>query len=219
MDFINLITRYMAENYVRFEDGQIWFGKERDHFDFLPILAKEYLINAEIEGPMYEATMFLLAKKVGYNFVAQHAIPLVKSWTPVVRMGLDWMDVTGVGAYRLAKANNEQGFLVAVGKSAFGSEVKLQTPNRNKPVDLASVGLVAGSIEYYVKRPMYAVEPVCVAQKNVQECVLVVGDRKDITGYVKDFSPDRLDYANGVLDQIEKAEKLIKEKKIEKWIV
>lgn len=217
--FLDIVSRYIAERYVRFENGQIWFGKERVTFNFLPILAKEFLMNNEISGGRYAAAMFLSGRREGYDFVRQHGIPLVKNWTPVLRMGFQWINLFGVGMFRPIKANNEQGFMIAAGRSTFGLEMKSESPGRNKPVDFVMGGLIAGAIQYYTKKPTYAVETTCVAEKNVRECVLVAGGRKDILKYIKDFSPDKVSWANTTLDQVEAVEKEIKEIGDKRWLV
>ena len=220
MDFLELIGRYIAERYVRFEEGSIWVGKERISFNFLPSAAREFMINSKLDPERYPAAQFLAAKRQGYDFVHQHGIPLVKDWTPIVKTGFEWMRLFGGGSFRSMRADNEGVFVVATGKATFGMEIKAEMPDNQEPVDYVTGGLIAGVLQYYAKEHRtYSVETSCVAQKGVQECTHVSGTRDKVMDYVERFSPDRIDWARKALGRTEKLEKEIKEKKWEDLIV
>ena len=111
-------------------EGEIWFGKQMVAFNFVPILTKEYLINIEmIGGHSYQDVIFLSAKRQGYENVSQHFVPLVKSWAPIVKMGLEWLDLFGLGRFRTVKADNKDGFVVLAGRATFGMEMKSERPD------------------------------------------------------------------------------------------
>jgi hypothetical protein len=218
MTFLDMVSRYMAERYVRFEEGQIWFGKERVTFNFIPILARELIINSKINGPRFHATLFISARREGYDFMKEHAIPLVRDWTPGVKMGFEWINLFGVGSFRPIKANNKEGFTVTIGVSTLGLEMKLERPGGG-PVDFVMCGLISGAIEYYTRQPTYGIETSCVAEKGVDQCTLVAGTRKNITEYVQKFSPDKLEHTNNAIDQIQAVEEEIRQQNDERWLV
>ncbi|MDE1866024.1 MAG: hypothetical protein KGH94_05310 [Candidatus Micrarchaeota archaeon] len=204
--FMDTISRYMASRYVRFGDGEIWFGDLRCTFNFIPILAREFIINNELDPERYSSIVFLAAKRAGYDFVTKHAIPLVKNWTPVIGIGIEWLSLYGHGLFRSVKADRENGFLLLSGRSNIGQEIKGQKPSTD-PTDFTLGGLMAGTMEYYTKKPTYAVEISCVAQKDVQECVIVAGERKTIKSYIEKFAPEKMEWADKSLDRIEAVEK------------
>jgi hypothetical protein len=219
MTFLDTITRYMAERYVRFGDGEIWVGKQRVAFTFLPLIARELLINSALNKETYPAAVFLSGRRQGYEFIRQHAVPLVKSWTPIVALGMSWMNLFGAGTYRTIKADNKEGFVVLAGKSTLGLQVKAERPDAAEPVDFVIGGLVAGTLQYYTKTPTYGVEISCIAQKDVQECVFAVGNREKIMEYVQKFSPDKVDFAKTTLNRIEALEKRVVGSKNRSWLI
>lgn len=216
--FLEVISRYMAEGYMHFGEGEIEFGKERIAFNFLPILAREFIMNSEMNPNTYSAISFISARYWGSEYIKRHAIPLVKSWTPVLRLSFELMNLFGGGSYRSVKADNKQGFIVATGRSTFALEMKAEGPSPD-PVDSLVGGLLAGSIQHYMKKPIYAVETSCVAQKDISECTWVAGDRQSIMAYIQKFSPNMVGQGNKTLDQIESIEKKLREGGEEKWLV
>lgn len=218
MGFWDTIGKYTASKYMRFGEGEMWFGKQRAAFNFMPIMAKDFIINNGPSDGRYAATLFLSAKRTGYEDARQHSVPLVKSWTPGVRIGIEWLDMFGLGVFRSVRADNKEGFMVIVGRAEFGLEMKSEG-QITEPVDFVIAGLIAGFVEYYVKTPIYVVETSCIAQKNVDECIFVGGHRKDIVDYVKKFSPDKLETAGRTLDTIEAVEKELKAGPERGWLV
>lgn len=202
----DLFQKYVAERYARFEDGQIWFGKEQIAVNFVPILVREFYLNMALTSPKYHATMFIEARKNGYDYVRQHGLPLMKSFTPMIRLGFELINLFGVGAFRPVRADEKEGFMVVVGRSTIGYEMKYEKLPP-MPIDSVVGGLVSGAIQYYTKKPMYAVETACTSQPGVQECVIVSGGRNSILNYIEKFSPDKMAYAKETLDQIEDVEK------------
>lgn len=216
MTFLDTAARYVAERYMKFEEGQITLDKVRLTFNFLPLTAREFLINNELSRETYSAVIFISARKLGYEFIKHHGIPLMKNWTPIVKMGMEWMNLFGGGTFRTIRADNKEGFVVLAGRSSFGLEMKAERQSID-PVDFVVGGVVAGTIQYYMKTPVYAVETACIAQKNVQECLWVVGNRKDILDYVQKFSPDKVEWGNKTLDRIEAIEKEIEASEDKVW--
>lgn len=202
----DLIKRYVAERYMQFKDGQIWFGKERIVFYFVPHLTREFSVNYKNHGLDYCANMFLAGRQQGITFVKQHGVPLMKSLTPVVKISCEVLNTFGFGTFRTIKVEDKKGFMVLAGKSTLGRDLKSNKPSKI-PIDFMLGGLFAGALQHYTKKPMYAVETTCVAQKDVQECVWVIGSRKNILHYIQDFSPDKLEWANTILDKVEDVEK------------
>lgn len=216
MTFLDTAARYIAERYMRFDEGQISIDKVRLTFNFLPITAREFLINNEFGRETYSAVIFISARKLGYEFIKHHGIPLMKNWTPIVKLGMEWMNLFGGGTYRTLKADNKEGFLIIAGRSSFGLEMKAERPSVD-PVDFVVGGVVAGTIQYYTKTPVYAVETACIAQKGVQECVWAIGNRENIMEYVRKFSPDKVEWGNRTLDQTEAVEKEVEASEDKVW--
>jgi hypothetical protein len=217
--FLDTLSRYLAVKYARFGEGEIWFSKQRVAFNFLPILAREFLINNEANRETYSAAVFLSARRTGYEYVRQHGIPMMKNWTAVVSLGMEWLNQFGDGTLRTVRADNKEGFGIVSGRLAFGQEVKAESPNNTEPVDFVIGGLVAGTIQYYTKTKIYAVETSCIAQKGVQECLLVTGSRDSILGYVKKFSPDKAELASVTLNRIQALEKEVEESEDQRWLI
>ncbi len=214
----DLIKRYVAEKYMQFKDGQIWFGKERVVFYFVPHLVREISLNQEINGLKYCATMFIAGRKQGHVFVQQHGVPLMKSLTPVVKISCEVLTMFGFGTFRTVKVDDRDGFMVLAGKSTLALDIKSDKPNK-EPIDFMLGGLFAGALQYYTKAPMYAVETMCAAQKDVQECIWVMGSRKNILRYIQEFSPDKVDWADKVLDEVEEVEKELERIGDKKWTI
>lgn len=213
----DLIKRYVAEKYMQFKDGQIWFGKERIAFYFVPHLVREFSLNYKTHGLKYCANQFIAGRKQGLVFVKEHGVPLMKSLTPVVKISCEVLNVFGFGTFRTIKVEDKKGFMVIAGKSTLGNELKSQKASP-VPIDFMLGGLFAGALQHYTKKPMYAVETACTAQKEVQECVWVIGSKTHILSYIKEFSPDKTEWANKILGQIEEVEKDLEKQGDKEWI-
>lgn len=212
----DLIKQYVAEKYMQFRDGQILFGKERIVFYFVPHLVREFSINYSTNGLDYCAKMFLAGRKQGHVFVQGHGVPLMKSLTPVVKISCEVLNMFGFGTFRTIKVDEQNGFMVLAGTSTIAIDLKTAKPS-DIPIDFMLGGLFAGALQYYTKKPMYSVEIKCVAQKDVQECIWVIGNRKNIIKYVQEFSPDKTKWANAILDKIEDVEKKLEIKGDKEW--
>jgi predicted hydrocarbon binding protein len=206
----DLIKRYVAERYMQFKDGQIWFGKEGVVFYFTPHLTTEFDFNYKTLGLEYCANMFLAGRKQGQIFVKQHGIPLMKSLTPVVKISCEILNTFGFGTFRTIKVDDKNGFMVLTGKSTLASNIKSNKPSKI-PIDFMLGGLFAGASQQYLKKPMYAVETSCVAQKESQECVWIIGSEENILHYVKKFSPDKIEWTNQIISKIKDSEKKLGE--------
>ena len=207
------LEQYLTARYLRFDEDQIWFGKERIVLYFTPHLATEFLVNKDIYGFKYCASMFLAGRQRGIAFVQKHGVPIKKFLTPVVQISCDVLNMFGFGTFRTLKVDEKEGFMVLVGKSTFAEEIKKNFQGSETPVDFMLGGLFAGALQYYVKKPMYAVETMCVAQREIQECVWVVGTQEQIRQYVEKISPERLDWMNKILEQIKSLENEIEKTK------
>ncbi len=205
----DLIKRYVAERYMQFKDGQIFFGKEGIVFYFTPHLSTEFFINYKLLGLDYCANMFLAGRKQGIVFVKEHGIPLMKSLTSVVKISCEVLNTFGFGTFRTIKVDDKKGFMVLAGKSSLAIDIKSNKASKI-PTDFMLGGLFAGALQHYTKKPMYAVETSCVAQKESQECVWVIGSEKNIIDYIKKFSPDKIDWANQIINKIKENEKKIR---------
>lgn len=216
--FFDTVSKYVADRYMKFSDGEIRFGNQRIAFNLLPIMVKEFIINNEHNSNTYPPTLFLAARREGYDFIREHGIPLVKDWHPIVKMGFEWVKLFGSGTFAPARADNKEGFGVAIGISTFGLEVNAEMPSA-EPVDFILGGLIAGTMQYYMKELVYAVETSCVAQKGVNECLIVVGTRENIMDYVKKFSPGMVEYGNRTLDNIQAVEKQMEDSGDKRWLL
>ena len=205
----DLIARYVAEKYMQFKDGEIWFGKERVVFYFVPHLNREFSINYGVYGLDYCSNLFIAGRRQGNTFVKQHGIPLMKSLTQVVKISCEILNMFGFGIIKTIKVDDKNGFMILAGKSALAEDMKSRGGSKI-PVDFMLAGLFAGAAEYYTKKQMYAVEITCAAQTNVQECTWAIGSKESIFRYVKQFSPDRLDWAKSVIDNIKMVEVKLK---------
>ncbi len=206
----DLIKRYVAEKYMQFKDGQVWFGKERLIFVFSAYFTNEYLVGKEL-GPKYPMLMFIAGKKEGYTWVQQHGMPFMKSVTAVVRLGIEILNTFGYGTYRTVKVDDKNGFMVMTGRSTMADDIRLVRPSA-EPVDFMLGGIFAGALQYFAKTPLYAVETSCIAQTGVQECLWVIGSVEAIMAYVHQFSPDKEEWAAYVLGQIREVEKELETK-------
>lgn len=212
----DIIKRYVSERYMQFKDGQIWFGKERIAFYFVPHLTNEFDINYERYSLDYCANIFLAGRKQGKTFVEQHGVPLMKGLTLVVKMSCEILNTFGFGTFRTIKVDDKEGFMVLVGNSTLASDIKLNKPSKI-PTDFMLGGLFAGALQHYSKEPMYAVETACVAQKDLQECCWVIGSKSGIMDYVKKFSPDKVAWSDKIIGRITEAEKEFEEKGNTEW--
>lgn len=199
------ISRYLSARYLRFEDEQIWFGKEQVVFYFVQHLVNEFLMNRQIFGSEYGAVSFLAGREAGHGFVERHGIPLKKLLTPVVEMSCSVLNTFGFGSFRTVKVM-EGGFMVVAGKSVLAMNVKQKALSK-EPIDFALGGVFAGALGFFSSKPIYSVEVKCCAQKNVNECVWVAGSEKSIIEYVEEFSPKQVGFAKSVLSEIMKVEK------------
>lgn len=209
------VEQYLAARYMRFDDGQIWFGKDRIALYFIPQLVKEFTINKQVFGLKYCALSFLSGREQGADFVQKHGIPLKKLLTSVVELSCDILNTFGFGTFKTLKVDTKEGFMVLVGKSTFAQEIKTNHHGSDIPVDFMLGGLFAGALQFYTKKPIYTVETLCVAQREIQECVWVIGSEEQIKQYVEKISPDRLDWTNKILYEITELEAQIQQQKIE----
>jgi len=196
------VEQYLAARYMRFDEGQIWFGKDRIVLYFVPQLVTEFITNRDIFGLKYCALTFLTGRKQGNNFVQKHGIPLKKLLTSVVELSCDILNTFGFGTFRTLKVDTKEGFMVLVGKSTFAEDIKKNFGGSETPVDFMLSGLFAGALQYYMKKPIYAVETRCVAQREIQECVWVIGSQEQIKHYVEKISPERLNWTIKILEEI-----------------
>ena len=203
--FSQKISQYLASKYLRFSGQEIWFGKERLVFYFVPHLAEEFSINQKVFGLKYGAACFLAGRTAGRNFVEKHAFPLKKLLTPVVEMSCSMLNTFGFGVFRTLRVR-EDGFMVVVGESNLAKELK-QKNFSEKPVDFALSGVFAGALSCFSTEKFYAVETKCCAQKNVEECVWVAGTEKSIFGHVKEFSPEAVFWVKDFFAQVKWLEK------------
>lgn len=208
------VEQYLAARYMRFDEGQIWFGKDRIVLYFIPQLVTEFITNKEVFGLKYCALMFLTGREQGNNFVQKHGIPLKKLLTSVVELSCEILNTFGFGTFRTLKVDTKEGFMVLVGKSTFAEDIKRNYRGSEIPVDFMLGGLFAGALQFYTKKPMYAVETLCVAQREIQECVWVVGNQEQIKQYVEKISPERLDWTNKFLEEIKALENEIEKTKV-----
>jgi len=200
------LEQYLTTKYMRFDEGQVWFGKERIGFYFMPHLATEFLTCKKAFGLKYCAAMFLAGRERGKLFVKKHGVPLKKILTPVVQISCDVLNTFGFGSFRTLKVDDKDGFMVLLGKSTLANEVKKNFETSPEPVDFMLGGLFAGAAEYFMKDKRYAVETRCAAQKDVQECVWVIGREDQIRRYVTKFSPESKEWTDAILKEIKTLE-------------
>ena len=200
------LEQYLSSHYLRFDNDQILFGKDRMVFYVTSHLAREFTYNRNLFGVSYCINMFLAGRDRGLEFVQKHGIPLKKMLTPVVQISCDLLNTFGFGVFRTIKVDSKEGFMVVVGKSAIAQEIKKNFNCSEEPVDFMLGGLFAGAAEYFMKERRYAVETICAAQSEIQECVWVIGTQEQIINYVKNISPERLDWTNKILDEVKSAE-------------
>jgi len=200
------LEQYLTTKYMRFDNGQVWFGKERIGFYFMPHLATEFITCKKVFDLKYCAAMFLAGRERGKNFVEKNGVPLKKILTPVVQLSCDVLNTFGFGTFRTLKVDDEKGFMVLSGKSTFADEIKKNFAISDIPVDFMLGGLFAGATEYFMKEKRYAVETRCTAQKDVQECVWVIGTEEQIIDYVQKFSPESKEWTTQILKEIKQLE-------------
>ncbi len=205
------IEQYIASRYLRFdEQGQIWFGNDPVGLYFMPQLATEFLTNRKVFGLRYCATTFIAGKETGCSFVEKHAIPLKKIITPVVQLSCEILGNFGFGTFRTIKVDEKEGFMVVVGTSTLGTVIKKRMKPIEEPVDAALTGIFAGAIQFFTKEPIYGVETRCVAQKDILECVWVIGREENIRYYLEQISPESINWMEKWIDEIKKVEKEVK---------
>ncbi len=199
--------QYITTKYMRFDNGTITFGKEKVVIYFLPHLVREFRFNYKASGMRYCATMFLAGKEQGKTFVKSHGLPLKKVLTPVVGFALEILGTFGFGNFRTLKVDQKNGFMVIAGKSIIANEIKKTGQSVNTPVDFMLAGLFTGALETFTGKNMYCVETKCAADKDVEECVWVVGNEAGINKYINEFSPESKALSKKVLGAIKAMEK------------
>jgi len=200
------LMQYITTKYMKFDNGTITFGKEKVTIYFLSQLANEFLLNYKVCGMDYCAAMFLEGKEQGKTFVKTHGLPLKKVLTPIVGFALEILGTFGFGTFRTLKVDSKNGFMVIAGKSSIASEIKRKGKSIGIPIDFMLSWLFAGALETFSGRKMYCIETKCVANKDVEECIWVVGDRTGINKYIKEFSPESKSLSKKVLDAIKAVE-------------
>jgi hypothetical protein len=202
----DLFKRYVDEGYMKFDKGNVWFGKEGITLYFTQFTATELYLNRRIGGSRYLATKFAASRKEGLAVVQQHGAPSMKELTSPLNVILKIMGILGMGTFKVVEADSAEGFAVLTGVTTLGLDMKAEKAS-DDPIDFVVGGLIAGAVEYYTKKRAYAVETSCVAQKDQEECTWLVGSRESIVGYVQKSLPEKIGLANRALDQIQALEK------------
>ena len=203
---LDKLLQYITSKYLKFDNGQLFFGKDRVVLYFVPQLAHEFLSYKNLFGTDYCVNSFLLGRETGVHFVETHAVPMKKMLTPVVALSCDILGTFGFGKFRTLKVEEKDRFMVVVGNSTIGTEIKKSFGGSLEPVDFSLGGVFAGALQYFSKMLVYAVEIRCCAQKDVSECVWVCGSEEKIESYVKEFSPELLTTTTSMLEKIKKGE-------------
>ena len=208
----NVFKRYVDEKYINFENGQIWFGRERIVLYISLYSVRDLFLNRVLYGGRYLATKFLVSRKESQIVLQQHGTPNKSLFASPIDTILQIMNLFGMGyAFRIVQSDAAMGFAVVTGVSSLGLEAK-ERGGSEETIDFVIGGLLAGAVQYFTKKPTYAVELSCVAQGSANECIWVIGSRKDILDYVKTSFSKKVDLAKAALDNIEAAEKQINSK-------
>lgn len=197
---LSRLIQFITSRYLNFEVGKIWFGKEQVTVLFLSQIVSELHFNLKLFGLNYGLAMSLSARKEGNRFVKNNVVPIKKILGPVVRLSCEIIGSFGYGNIRTIKVEDKEGFMVLVGKSTIASEYKKRHGASEIPVDFMLGGLFTGAIELFSKETIYCVETKCSAQKDVEECVWVIGSKEKITGYTTQFSPESVNWTSKVLN-------------------
>lgn len=206
MPVLNRIMQFITSKYLKFGDGEVWFGKEEVVIYFLSQAVRDLYYNLGQFGLDYGASMFLSAKTEGNNFVKNNIIPIKKILTPVVTLSCELISSFGYGPIKTIKVDDKEGFMVLLGKSTIANEYKKRHGPSAIPVDFLLGGLFSGALELFTNEKTYCVETRCSAQKDVEECVWVIGNREKILNYARQFSPESIESAIETIDLINKNE-------------
>ena len=161
----DLFKKYVDEGYMRFDKGDIWFGKERLVLYFTQFTSTELLLNTKLSGDRYLATKFVLSRKEGQTVMQQHGAPDMKELASLLNVSVKIMGILGKGAFKLVETDSSKGFAVLTGVSTLGLERK-EDEASDDPIDFMIGGIWAGTVGYYTKRRAYAIEISCVAQNR-----------------------------------------------------
>ena len=204
MPVLNRIMQFITSKYIRFGEGEVWFGKKQIIIQFLREIVKEVHFCLKLFGVAYGASMFISAREEGNRIIKNNLIPIKKVLNPVVNLSCEVIGSFGYGPVRTIKVDDKENFMVLVGKSSIADEYKKQYGSAENPIDFMLGGLWAGALEPFSQKQACCVEIRCSAQKDVQECVWVVGSREKILDYAKKFAPESLEWSNKFLDAISK---------------
>jgi predicted hydrocarbon binding protein len=204
MPVLNRIMQFITSKYLKFGEGEIWFGKKQIIIYFLSEMVNELYYGLRLFGTEYGASMFISAREEGNRFIKNNLISIKKILSPVVNLGCEVIGSFGYGQVRTIKVDEKENFMVLVGKSIIADEYKREHGASEYPIDFMLGGLWAGALEPFSQKRAYCVEVRCSAQKDVEECVWVVGSKDKIRDYVTQFAPESLDWANKFLDSVDK---------------
>jgi hypothetical protein len=204
MPVLNRIMQFITSKYLKFGEGEIWFGKEQVVVYSLPERVEELHNNLKLFGLDYGLSMFLSSKNEGSRIIRNNIVPLKKILSPVVSLSCETISSLGYGPIRTLKVDEKEGFMVLVGRSTIADEYKKTYGASESPIDFILGGVFTGSLEVFSNKMEYCVEIKCSAQKDVEECVWVVGSREKILNYTKQFAPESVEWANTVLNYMNK---------------
>ena len=201
----DLFKRYVDEGYMRFGEGEAWFGRERIIFYFAGFSAREFRLGRKLNGQRYLAYKFITNRREGRVVLRHHGSPDTSKLSSVLDTCTKIIGLFGNGTVHTVKIDEGRGFAVVSGVSMLGLEMKDEGADDSQ-VDFAIGGFLAGAVQYHSNKPTYAVETSCVAQKGVQECKWIVGSAGDIIDYVRDSGED-VESAEKTLGSMTDAEK------------
>jgi len=207
----NFLDKLSLVKYVRVEDNNIIFGKDKLLFYFVPHLVENYRIGNKIFGLDYGASQFLVGRTAGYQFVKDNASNLGKTLTEVVEISQNTLSALGWGKFSSWKVNEEKKFLLLnAEKSTVADEIKTILGPQEYPVDYLLSGLFAGATMFYIKEKIYCVEVSCRAQKNVSTCQFIAATSKGVEDYIREFAPEKKFYARDFLKRVEILEEKVR---------
>jgi predicted hydrocarbon binding protein len=204
----DFLKKFMISGYLSFKDDYIKFGNEKMVFYFVPHLVDEFNVHSKLFGLDYGAAQFLVGRMAGYDFVKRHGSPIGKNLTQVIETSQTALNALGWGKFSVWKADeNKEYLLIKAEKSTIADEIKLTLGPQETPVDFLLSGLFAGATSFYCKSNIYCIETMCRAQRNVQMCEFFASTDDRLLHFIKEFSPDKVNYASSMLDKIKKLEK------------
>lgn len=200
---LDFLKKYLITGYLKFENNAINFGVDKLVFYFVPHILFEYRKLWPIFKEKWGAAIFLAGRDMGFQFFDKHGVSHNKSMTEVFVMSFDVLGSFGWGNFKTLKVDEEKQFMVMVGASTLAQEHKKIWGISDHPIDFLLSGLTAGALKYLTKKQIFCVELKCCSEKDVQNCLFVTGTKENITAYVKEYSPEKLDWTNKILSEIE----------------